>query len=263
MKRAIGIFDSGIGGLTVMRKIHDLLPHEDLIYFGDTARVPYGNKSPETIKRYSLENALFLMQKDIKMLVIACNSASAVGAGPHLQERLSIPVIEVIGPAVLDALQTTKSGRIAVIGTRATIQSEAYQTALQKALPSAQIFSAACPLLVPITEEQLFSHPASRLIIEEYVAPLKAQNPDVFVLGCTHYPLLKPLFQEILGQGVTLIDPAETCAEAVKASLGHLGLINDRSEEGQHLFFVSDDAPQFKSTGELFLKRALSYVEQV
>lgn len=259
--KAIGIFDSGVGGLTVMRRIHEALPHENICYFGDTARVPYGNKSPETIKRYARENALFLLKQDIKLLVVACNTACALA--DDLYQYIDIPLIGVIEPGVEHAINSTKTGKIAVVGTRGTISSGVYQKRLQEALPSAKIVAAACPMLVHTVEEQLFHHQATRLLIQEYVAPLQQHAPDTLVLGCTHYPLLQPLFQEILGEHVTLIDPAVSTALAVKNTLARIGQLNSGPQKGSCAFFVSDDVPKFKMIGEFFFQRPLDEVTLV
>lgn len=245
--RPIGIFDSGVGGLTVMRKIHELLPYEDICYFGDTARVPYGNKSSETIRRYVTECASFLLKQDIKLLVIACNSASSVFDAEELSKQIGIPTIGVIKPGIKQAVRQSKTGRIAVIGTRATIAAGLYEKGIKEELPHAEVFSAACPLLVPLIEEQLFDHLATRLIIEEYTAPLQKHKPDTFVLGCTHYPLLEPLFADVLGPHISLVDPAVSCSQAVKQKLEEMGQLNSGPQKGHCAFFVSDDTAKFKA----------------
>lgn len=256
--KAIGIFDSGVGGLTVMRQIHALLPHENICYFGDTARVPYGNKSPETIKKYARENADFLQDQNIKLLVVACNTACALA--PDLDSYVDVPLIGVIEPGVRNAVESTKSGSIAILGTKATISSGVYQKCLKAALPMGRIFANACPLLVPLVEEQLFTHEATILLIKEYTAPLMKHTPDTVILGCTHYPLLRPLFQEILGENIILIDPAYSTALAVQKKLRDLNQLNNSPQKGSCLFFVSDDAPKFKETGALFFKNSLELV---
>lgn len=261
--RPIGIFDSGVGGLTVMRQIHELLPCEDICYFGDTARVPYGNKSPETIRRYVIECANFLLKQHIKILVIACNSASSVFDAEELSQQIGIPTIGVITPGIQQAVCQSKTGRIAVIGTRATIAAGLYEKGIREALPHAVVFSAACPLLVPLIEEQLFDHQVTRLIIEEYTAPLQKQQPDTFVLGCTHYPLLTSLFADVLGPHVSLVDPAVSCSLAVKQRLVDMGQLNSRPQKGDCAFFVSDDSAKFKATGEYFFHKTLGQVVQV
>lgn len=242
----IGLFDSGVGGLTVMKEIMRVLPHESIIYFGDTARIPYGSKSRETIIRYSLENAAFLIEKKIKLLVIACNTASAF-ALETLQASLPIPVIGVIEPGAKQAALTTKSQRIAILGTKGTIQSGAYQQAIKKLLPTADLFPIACPLWVPLVEENLFHHPATRLLVREYLIPLKNQQIDTAVLGCTHYPFLASLIQEEMGIATSLIDSASTCAQQVAAVLKEQDLAADQGSARYH-YFVSDSPDQFSCT---------------
>lgn len=245
MNRAqpIGVFDSGIGGLTVMEQIRAVVPIEHMIYFGDTARLPYGNKSPETIIRYSIENAIFLLEKQIKMLVVACNTASAF-AIDRLRQIFKIPIIGVIEPGAEKAVSTTKTGNIAILGTKGTIQSGAYQKEILRHLPQATLFPLACPLFVPLVEEGFLSHPASRLIVKEYLGPLKGQNIDTLLLGCTHYPLLKTLIQEEMGDSITLIDSALTCAEAVAHTLKQYNL-HSQSQTAQLEYYVSDDPQKF------------------
>lgn len=242
----IGLFDSGIGGLTVMKEIMRALPQESLIYFGDTARVPYGGKSQETIIRYSLENASFLLEKQIKLLVIACNTASAF-ALKSLQETLSIPVIGVIEPGAKEAARTTNNQRIAILGTKGTIQSGAYQQAIKALLPDAHLFPIACPLWVPLVEESLFHHPATRLLVKEYLIPLKGQEIDTMLLGCTHYPFLTTLIQEEMGSHVSLIDSASTCAEQVATLLKDQHL-ETKEQAASYCYFVSDDPEKFSSS---------------
>lgn len=249
----IGIFDSGLGGLTVMRAIREACPSENLIYFGDTARVPYGGKSPETIIRYSLESAIFLMEQDIKMLVIACNTASSY-AVDKLKGVFNIPIIDVIEPGAERATSVTKNGHIGVLGTKATIQSGAYQKAIHKRLPDAQVYSYACPLFVPLTEERFLNHPATELIVKEYLEPLKKAQIDTLLLGCTHYPVLKPLIQKEL-PGVQIVDSASTCAERVKK------LTTPSDQKGSLQFFVSDDPAKFQSIGPSFFGETIPNVE--
>lgn len=256
---SIGIFDSGVGGLTVMRQIIDLLPHEDIIYFGDTARLPYGGKSKETIKRYCRENAAFLLEKNIKLLVIACNTATS-HALEDLQEHLEIPVIGVIEAGVKSIVESTKSARIAILGTKGTIQSGVYQEGIQKALPQATLYPIACPLFVHFVEEQLIEHPATRLIVKEYLKPLIGQNIDTLMLGCTHYPLLQQLLQEEVGSDVFLVDSATTCAAHVKDVLQRQNIETNNKGIGTHHYFVSDDPQKFQELGCKFLKLPINQV---
>lgn len=248
----IGIFDSGIGGLTVMKQIMQKLPHERLIYFGDTARLPYGEKSPQTIERYSVENASFLMKHAIKLLVIACNTASAYSID-KLKHTFEIPIIDVIQPGADHAVSATCNHKIGILATRATTRSGIYQREIQQRLPSSEVHTVACPLLVPLIEEHFFDHPATQLIIKDYLAPLKQTGIDTLLLGCTHYPLLQLLIQGEMGPQVTIIDSATTCAEQVAETLHLLGLQNTQQEYPQHYFFASDDPEKFRRHGIKFL----------
>jgi len=245
----IGIFDSGLGGLTVMKEIMTLLPEEDLIYFGDTARVPYGNKSAETIIRYSHEIADFLMQYDIKLLVIACNTASA-HAMQSVQEQLPIPVIGVIHPGAAEAVRVSQTKKIAILATRSTIQSQAYQSAILNLCPHANVTPISCPLFVPLVEENFLDHEATKLIIREYLKPL-TQDVDTILLGCTHYPLMKSRIQEEAGS-VNLVDSATTCALQVKHLLTGKNLLS-KNRSMEPMFFVTDDPDRFQHMMKQFL----------
>jgi glutamate racemase len=257
----IGIFDSGVGGLTVMHQIRQALPHEQLIYFGDLARVPYGNKSGETITQYSIENALYLLQKNIKLLVVACNTASAFALG-RLNELFHIPIVGVIEAGAKRSVELSQSQHIAVLGTRGTIQSGAYQAAIHKLAPLAQVFPIACPLLVPLVEEQWLNHPATRMIIKEYLRPLQGQKIDTLMLGCTHYPLLRDLIQEEVGPEVTLVDSASTCAQQIQAILHSQGLAAGQLQ-GPHRYFVSDEPQRFRSLAEHAFGCSIDEVESI
>jgi glutamate racemase len=259
---SIGMFDSGLGGLTVMQQLVKVLPFEDVVYFGDTARLPYGTKSPETVVRYSMENAQFLIQKNIKLLVIACNTASA-HALDHLQQHVQIPVMGVIDPGAESALKATNNGRIGVLGTRGTIDSQCYQKAILKLDSMSQVFPVACPLLVPLVEENCVDHPVTRMIIHEYLKPLKEQQIDTLLLGCTHYPLLKHLICEEMGEAVTIVDSARSCAEKIGGILSKEGMHNTMKQEPLYRYFVSDDPKRFQSLGSAFLGIPISQVESV
>lgn len=259
--KAIGIFDSGIGGLTVMKEIMEKLPNEKLIYFGDTARVPYGDKSPETILRYSIENSIFLMEYQVKMLVIACNTASAYAVN-KLKQILKIPVIDVVSPGADKAVSCTKNNKIAVLATRATTQSGVYPLEIKKRKPEAEVYSVACPLLVPLIEEHYFDHVATRLIIRDYLAPLKNTEIDTLLLGCTHYPLLRNLIQEEIGPEVVLIDSASSCAEYVAVHLEREELHSNLDQSPNHAYFASDYPEKFKVHGTKFLGRDILQVEK-
>lgn len=259
---SIGLFDSGVGGLTVMKELKKWLPHENILYFGDTARVPYGGKSPETVIRYSLENTIFLMERHIKLLVVACNTASAL-ALDKLQHIFKIPIIGVIAPGAKKAVEATRSGRIAVIGTRGTINSGAYQREIQQLAPQCEVFAKACPLFVPLVEEDSIQHRAAKWIVEDYLLPLKNEGVDTVLLGCTHYPLLQELIHEVLGPDVRVVDSASTCAEEVKNILKIQQIEKKGTEPSFHQFFASDDPEKFRTLGAKFLGCPITSVEHV
>ena len=258
----IGIFDSGIGGLTVARAIYEHLPTESTIYFGDTARVPYGPKSPETVRRYSLEILDWLLGQGVKSVVIACNTSTA-HALDALRSASPVPVLGVIEPGARAAANATRGRGIGVIGTAGTVASQAYPQAIHRLLPGARIEQVACPLLVPLVEEGWFDHPAARLIAEEYLAPLREAGVDTLVLGCTHYPLLKPLLREVMGAGVALIDSAEETARSLAELLASAGLESGTNVPGSHRFVVSDDQARFLQVGARFLGERLGEPELV
>ena len=263
MNRApIGIFDSGIGGLTVARAIYERLPHESTIYFGDTARVPYGPKSPETVRRYSLEILHWLLGQGVKAVVIACNTSTA-HALDALQAESPVPVIGVIEPGARAAVAAMRRGPIGVIGTAGTIASNAYARAIQAAKPGATVEQKACPLFVPLVEEGWFEHPAAELIALEYLQPLKRANVDVMVLGCTHYPLLKPLLQRTMGPDTRLIDSGEETAVTVHGALHSSGLNAPADATPAHRFVVSDDEARFRQVGSRFIGERLRKAEVV
>jgi len=255
---SIGIFDSGFGGLTVMRAIMQALPHENIIYFGDTARLPYGNKSPETLIRYSKENARFLVDQGIKALVVACHTACSA-AFTELQNSCPVPVIGVIPSAIEEAISLSKQGNIAVLGTRSTIQSNVYQKELQKQLPKSQVHAIACPLFVPLVEEGFIDHPLTLSAIREYLAPLKHHNLESIILGCTHYPLLAPLIQKELGHHIILVDPAQGCATRLRRLLDENHLHTPHPTP-PYPFYVSDDPHKFRQIGPAFLNYPLDHV---
>src|SRR5258708_11641283 len=210
----LGVFDSGIGGLSVARALFERLPKESVIYFGDTARVPYGPKSPDTVRRYSAEILAYLLGRGVKAVVVACNTSTAHALG-SLKEKSPVPVIGVIEPGARAAVAATRTGNIGVIGTAGTIASRAYERAIQALRPDAKVHGQACPLFVPLVEEGWFEHPAAELIAREYLEPLQHAKVDLLVLGCTHYPLLKPFLARVMGPDVTLVDSAEETATAV------------------------------------------------
>lgn len=261
LERPIGVFDSGLGGLTVLRELTRLLPREDFIYLGDTARVPYGTKSPEVVKRYADEIALFLLRHRVKMLVAACNTVSAV-ALPGLK-KLPLPVIGVISPGAEAAVRATRSRRIGVIGTPATVESRSYRTAIRAIDSGASVFAQACPLFVPLVEEGWVNHAATRNVAREYLKPLQAARIDTLVLGCTHYPLLKNVLREIMGPKVTLVDSASETARAVKDVLRERRLLRPGRSPGSCFFFSSDDPRRFASMSRKFLGWPAMRVQRV
>lgn len=265
MNRApIGIFDSGLGGLTVAHAIFEHLPGDATIYFGDTARVPYGPKSADTVRRYSGEIADWLLGQGVKAIVIACNTSTAHALTP-LQERSPVPVIGVIEPGARAAVAASEGRPIGVIGTAGTIGSGAYERAIARIAPDATVVAAACPLFVPLVEEGWFDHPATRLIAEQYLAPLRARGVGTLVLGCTHYPLLAPLLQEIIGPEVRLIDGGAETARGLAALLREQGLEAPETEPAgvSHRFAVSDDPARFALVGSRFLGERLTGAEVV
>jgi len=249
----IGVFDSGIGGLTVVRQLRRVMPREDFVYLGDTARVPYGTKSPETVIRFACEDTQFLMQENVKAVVVACNTASA-WAIPTLERSFDVPVFGVILPGSRAALESTKTGRIGIIGTTSTIRSQAYVKAILSRDDSVRVVARSCPLLVPLVEEGWVRHKVTKSVLKEYLAPLLKQRIDTLVLGCTHYPLLKPLLAEVVGKQVKLVDSAEACAEHVQERLETLKLLAARRRrEGVFLPFVTDEVERFNELSERFL----------
>ena len=256
----IGVFDSGIGGLTVAHEIIRQLPNESIIYFGDTARVPYGPKSPDTVRRYSREIATFLRDEGVKALVIACNTATA-HALSSLRESFDMPVIGVIEPGARAAVAATRRGHIGVIGTSGTIKSGAYERAIKKLDPDLRVTARACPLFAPLVEEGWTDHEATRLIAREYLEPLLEEHVDTVVLGCTHYPLLKTLLADELGSRVCLIDSAaETAAETAR-TLAAAEVAAGGAEDPVYRFIASDDPLQFLQLGQRFLGGTIEGVE--
>ncbi|TCV85374.1 glutamate racemase [Sulfurirhabdus autotrophica] len=254
--KAIGVFDSGVGGLTVVRALMERLPFEDIIYFGDTARVPYGVKSVETISHFTTQIAEFLLQKQVKVLIIACNTMAAVAA-QVVRDLSPVPVLDVIDAGALGALADTRSRKVGVIGTPTTINSNAYARAIHQYEPDVRIFSQACPLFVPLVEEGWLDHPVTRLTAQEYLKPVLAENIDTLVLGCTHYPLLKSLLQDVVGKSIILVDSAEAMAERTAALLADLNLANTKRTQPVYHFHVTDVPLRFQTIGERFLGRTL------
>jgi glutamate racemase len=260
----IGVFDSGVGGLTVLRALMARLPHESTLYLGDTARVPYGTKSAEVVTRYSLKNAGFLLEQGLKLLVVACNTASAV-ALPALEASLPVPVVGVIGPGARAALRRTRSGAVGVIGTPGTIRSGAYQRELQAAATGMEVRvkARACPLFVPLAEEGWVSGEVPQLVAREYLGEFAREGVDTLVLGCTHYPLLREVIAEAVGPQVGLVDSAEATAEAVAELLAERALLAPAQGEPTHGYFVTDVPERFAEVGARFLGRPIVRAEQI
>lgn len=243
----IGVFDSGVGGLTVAREIMRQIPDERIVYFGDTARVPYGSKSPNTIIRYSRQIIRFLRTKNVKAIVVACNTASAF-ALETIKPELDIPIIGVVKPGAKVAAQTTQNGKIGVIGTEGTIRSEIYTKTIHRENKDAQVMGRACPLFVPLVEEGWIKDPVTVAVAERYLQPFKESDIDTLILGCTHYPLLRSTVREIMGEGVNLVNPAYETAVELRRLLSEQGIANDgktKDGEGKYQFYVSDAAEKF------------------
>lgn len=250
--RPIGIFDSGLGGLTAVKQVISVMPHEDIIFFGDTGRVPYGSKSRETIIRYTRDDIEFLLKHNIKMIMAACGTASSV-ALPHIEKDYGIKIIGVLEPAVYAAVRRTRNGKIGVIGTLATIKSDKYAQIIKAENPEMQVFSNPCPMFVPLVENGYANSEAASMIAKDYLLPLKNQGVDTLILGCTHYPLLEGVISDIMGDEVELISPGAEVAEYGKKVLTREGLLADRTEEGKKEFYVSDSPEGFAELGGLFL----------
>ena len=259
--RPIGVFDSGIGGLTVLREIWKVLPGESTIYFGDNSRAPYGNKSRSTIIRYSLQNMKFLESKDVKMIVIACNTASAY-AYDTLKDRAGVPVVEVVTPGAEAAIRATKNGRIGIIGTKATISTGVYKKAVEDCaekhgIKSIEIYQKTCPLFVSLAEEGWWDNEIARLTAKEYLTPLKEAGIDTLVMACTHYPLLAKVIGEIMGDGITLVNTGEAAAAVVKNMLTEGGNTSGDAGTPKREFFTSDEPEMFESVATPFLGEGL------
>lgn len=257
----IGIFDSGLGGLTVLKELCLMLPDEHIIYFGDTARVPYGIRSPATVTRYSFECIKFLLQQKIKLLVIACNTVSSISL-PEIRRNLEIPVVGVIEPGARAAAGATKNKKIGVIGTEATIRSRAYTTAIESISKEFLVYEQACPLFVPLAEEGWTDDIIAFLVAEKYLANLREKGVDTLVLGCTHYPLMKNVIQKAMGS-VVLIDSAIETSRVVKDALFEKGLMRETAFPPQKKYFVTDSPEKFRTLGEKFLHSPIDYIEKV
>jgi glutamate racemase len=255
----IGIFDSGIGGMTVANAIEKILPDNRIVYFGDLARTPYGSKSSETIKKYAVQNTEFLLSQGAKIIVIACNSAASV-ASTILKEKFDVPIFEVITPAVRHAAASTRNGRIGVIGTRATIRSNIYQSMIHDIVPDAEVFSQACPLFVPLVEEGWLNKQETKMIVRRYLYPLKLKQVDTLILGCTHYPLLKDLIEHRMGRNLKhLIDSSDTVARELQQYIKESPAIDLSLREGrENLYYVSDSTEAASMIAEKIFGRPIT-----
>ncbi len=258
----IGVFDSGVGGLTALKEIFRVLPDENTIYLGDTARVPYGIRSPETVTRYSFENARFLSAKGIKLLVVACNTASSVSL-EAIRKSVSIPVIGVIEPGASEAVKGTRNKKIGVIGTEATIRSSAYKKAIEAIDGSIQVFGFPCPLFVPLVEEGWTEGEIAMMVAEKYLREVKEKGVDTLVLGCTHYPLLKKVISEVMGSDIRLIDSAVETAKRTAETLKKDGMERKLKERPSRGFYVTDSPERFVKVGERFLQQKIEHIEKV
>jgi len=255
----IGIFDSGIGGLTVVKEVLKQLPEYQIIYFGDTARTPYGNKSPKIIQQYAFKNTQFLIKKGAKLIIVACNTASAV-AFNDLKSKYNLPIFEVITPAVEKAVSITKKKRVGVIGTRATIESGIYQNLIKKINLKIDFFPQACPLLVPLIEENWMKKPETKMILKKYLYPLKLKQIDTLILGCTHYPIIKDLIQIKMGKRVKLVDSAEEIVIKLKQFVeNNKGIEKGLAKNRDHQFYLSDITSRAQEIGNKWLETKIKF----
>lgn len=258
----IGVFDSGLGGLTVLKELLKTLPNEQIIYLGDTARVPYGNKSLQTVTRYSFENTRFLLKEGIKLLIVACNTASAYSM-EAIKDAFSVPCLGVIQPGARAAVQNTRSGQVAIIGTSGTISSQAYPRAINDLAPEIVTHEKACPLFVPLVEEGWVDHEVTEIVSRTYLGSLTGRGIDTMILGCTHYPLLKDIISRVMGPEVRLVDSAEETAKEAKNLLKGMSLMAPPDTKGGYRLFVTDLPQQFSMAATLFLGEDRVPVEQV
>jgi glutamate racemase len=259
--RPIGIFDSGVGGLTVVKQMLKKLPNEEIVYLGDTARVPYGTKSPETIKRFAVENADFLMRFKVKLIVVACNTASSTSM-EELIRHVRVPVVGVIKPGARKAVEVTRNNKIGVIGTYTTIRSKAYVKEIKKISTKIDVMSKPCPLFVPLVEEGWLREKATFAIAEKYLASLRRKGIDTLVLGCTHYPLLKQVISKVMGKSVKIIDSASSVADEVHTILMSMGELSDGNKKPRNKFFATDAVEHFVRIGEKFLGTKIQRAER-
>ena len=250
--KPIGVFDSGLGGLSVVKELRKQMPSEDIIYFGDTARVPYGTKSKESIIRFSCENAEMLLSKNVKMIVVACNSSTSYALGV-LRKKYDIPIMGVIEPGAKKAVAETNKKRVGIIATSATINSSRYQDIIKRLNSSIKVFAQSCPLFVPIVEEGWLKGEVTISVVNEYLSGLKNKKIDTLVLGCTHYPLLKPAIKKVMGKEVYLVDSAKETASEVKRFLGSRGMSKISAIKGKSKYFISDRPQEFERIAKKFL----------
>ncbi len=251
--RPIGVFDSGLGGLTVVKKLQEILPGEDIVYFGDTQRVPYGGRSKQTLLKYVMQDIRFLESHNVKMVVAACGTASAV-ALPHIPLREELPIIGVLEEAAKSALERTVNGKIGIIATAATVKSDAYRNMICKLKPETAVYSKACPLFVPLVENGHLDSEVAHLVAQEYLEEIIDFGADALIMGCTHYPLLRRTVADVLGDGVTLIDVGEVIANRIKTILDEKQLQSEKKSGGTCRYFVSDEVDNFETLGGLFLQ---------
>lgn len=259
--RPIGIFDSGVGGLTVFSEVEKALPKEEIIYFGDTARVPYGTKSKETVTKFSVENVEFLMKHNVKLVLVACNTASSLSLD-FLKRCFRVPILGVIAPGAKNAVNSTRNNRIGVVGTNATIISGAYEKAVKKISRRTMVYSQSCPLFVPLVEEGWTNENVTYEVVSIYLKGLKGKGIDTLILGCTHYPILKDVIKKFMGSKISLIDSAREVAKEARSILDASGLLNENIGKKKHKFFVSDEPGPFIRLSERFLKRKMKCVNR-
>lgn len=256
--KSIGVFDSGLGGLTAVKQIINELPSENIIYFGDTGRVPYGTRSKDTILKYTRGDIRFLKTFDVKVIVIACGTASSA-ALPAIKDEFDIPIVGVIDAAVYAAVRATKNKKIGVIGTSGTIKSREYEKQIMEYDKEMQVFSKACPMFVPLVENGYFDSPVTKLIVEEYLEPIRAKGVDTLILGCTHYPLLEKVIREYIGDGVELINSGAEVAKYLKKKLTNEDMLHEVGIDGaRYRYYVSDDISGFEELGSIFLEREIN-----
>ena len=255
--RKIGVFDSGLGGLTAVKEIMSLFPNESIVYFGDTGRVPYGTRSKETILKYTYDDINFLLSRDVKMIVIACGTASSA-ALPEIKTEFNVPIYGVVDSGAYEAARVTKNNKIGIIGTTATIKSGAYNKYLAEYNNKVQTFEKACPLFVPLVENGHFDTPVTELVVEEYLKDIKDAGVDTLILGCTHYPLLKSAISKYMGDGVTLVSPGEEVAKFLRKKITPLNAHSEIRDRDQYSYYVSDSIESFEELGGIFLETKIN-----